>query len=243
MKFEDYYQHEKISGGYDSVRFQSKGGRIIDNRERGVVRELLGVGTKRKIIDFGCGTGRVLKMLWDSGYRNIVGADVSDSMLAETKRKVPQVKTLRASIVNPPGKLRGFDVCVSLRVIHHLDEQELGMAFQSIRALLKGGGVFIFNTNNSLSFNVIIRGVNPFRRFSKNYFYSESTIKNVLERNGFVVTKKRKVFFVPPFMLRLSNGLAPALNFFSLRIECLAGGRLCASTFWKATKTGMKRRT
>jgi len=40
-----------------------------------------------KIIDFGCGTGLVGRYLHDSGFKQIVGLDISPSMLEECSIK------------------------------------------------------------------------------------------------------------------------------------------------------------
>ncbi len=41
-----------------------------------------------KILEVGCGTGRVLKYLLDNGYKNITGVDISEKMLEIAKNKL-----------------------------------------------------------------------------------------------------------------------------------------------------------
>jgi SAM-dependent methyltransferase len=44
------------------------------------------------IVDFGCGSGRVLKILLDHGYRNLAGFDPAPSMIAAAGERLPGVK-------------------------------------------------------------------------------------------------------------------------------------------------------
>ena len=44
-----------------------------------------------RIVEFGCGYGRVLGILFDHGYRNLVGFDPAPAMIAEARKRVPDV--------------------------------------------------------------------------------------------------------------------------------------------------------
>ena len=44
------------------------------------------------IVDFGCGYGRSLGELFDSGYRNLIGFDFSPAMIAAARERFPQIR-------------------------------------------------------------------------------------------------------------------------------------------------------
>ena len=44
-----------------------------------------------RILDFGCGYGRSLGMLFEKGYRNLVGFDFSPAMIAAARERFPEI--------------------------------------------------------------------------------------------------------------------------------------------------------
>jgi len=44
------------------------------------------------IVDYGCGYGRVLKILFEHGYRNIAGFDLAPAMVEEARQRLPGVE-------------------------------------------------------------------------------------------------------------------------------------------------------
>ncbi|HEX8082533.1 MAG TPA: class I SAM-dependent methyltransferase [Jatrophihabitans sp.] len=55
-----------------------------------------------RVLDAGCGTGRVAIRLAELGYR-VVGVDVDSSMLAEARRAAPDLRWLSADLAALPG--------------------------------------------------------------------------------------------------------------------------------------------
>jgi SAM-dependent methyltransferase len=44
-----------------------------------------------RIVDVGCGYGRVLGLLFDRGYRDLIGLDPAPSMIASARRRFPEI--------------------------------------------------------------------------------------------------------------------------------------------------------
>jgi SAM-dependent methyltransferase len=44
-----------------------------------------------RIVDFGCGYGRALQILFDRGHRNLAGFDPAPAMIAEARKRLPGV--------------------------------------------------------------------------------------------------------------------------------------------------------
>ena len=45
-----------------------------------------------RILDFGCGYGRVAGLLWSHGYRNVIGVDPAPAMVAAARERFPELE-------------------------------------------------------------------------------------------------------------------------------------------------------
>ena len=68
-----------------------------------------------RILDVGCGTGSLLVLLHECGYRT-VGLDTSAGMLGEARRKLPGARLVRADAGDPPFAPGTFDVVLARHV-------------------------------------------------------------------------------------------------------------------------------
>lgn len=98
----------------------------------------------KKILDYGCGTGRLARLLALAGG-TVDGYDPTEECIAEamneeklvevTKRK-PRIFT---SDLSKLGK--NYDIILAVNVLEHLTQSEFDEAIENITALLKEGGV------------------------------------------------------------------------------------------------------
>ncbi|MGM0371949.1 MAG: class I SAM-dependent methyltransferase, partial [Halobacteriota archaeon] len=75
MKGQEFYQADAVAEAYEDKRF-SRGGRLIDRREKEAVLEALSPLADRRILEIACGTGRFTVMLAERDA-DIVGLDIS----------------------------------------------------------------------------------------------------------------------------------------------------------------------
>ncbi|OGJ42123.1 hypothetical protein A3B60_00605 [Candidatus Peregrinibacteria bacterium RIFCSPLOWO2_01_FULL_39_12] len=99
----------------------------------------------KSVLDVGCGTGRLIRLLKDRGAI-VTGADVSSEMIKIAGKKFPDVKFVSADIENLPFGDKHFDVVVAAFVIVHLGY--LQGAFDEVYRVLKDGGIFILTNIN-----------------------------------------------------------------------------------------------
>lgn len=99
-----------------------------------------------RVLDLGCGSGRVVKHLITQGIRpkNIVGADISPEMLAIAQKNVPDVRFIEADISEGIATNETFDLVTCSLVIQHLDDKQLGKALLNIRDGLTRGGILFY---------------------------------------------------------------------------------------------------
>ena len=107
---------------------------------------------KAKILDVGCGNGRLLSFLKKQGGYNIdyTGIDFSEGLLAEAKKKYSNEKFICMDMRDIEKKLEGkFDAIFSIASFHHLESfKDRVEVLESFRSHLKPGGkIFMTNWN------------------------------------------------------------------------------------------------
>jgi SAM-dependent methyltransferase len=105
---------------YAGPRFATA--RAAGRDPRTLARLLERHGVRGPILDAPCGTGRLSSTLARFGQR-VVSLDLSASMLASARERLPGA-ALQASVSALPFRERSFDVVVSCRFLHHLQERE-----------------------------------------------------------------------------------------------------------------------
>lgn len=90
----------------------------------------------KRIIDLGCGEGKLIRMLLeDKFWDEVVGMDVSWSALQTANRRLglerlppklkEKVKLIQGSLIYRDNRLKGYDVATVIEVIEHLEPSRL----------------------------------------------------------------------------------------------------------------------
>jgi 3' terminal RNA ribose 2'-O-methyltransferase Hen1 len=106
-----------------------------------VISVLRSLGAKR-VLDLGCGEGKLLKpLLAEKQLAEIVGMDVSYRSLEIAKdrlnldrlpsKQLERIKLLHGSLMYKDARLAGFDVACVIEVVEHLDPPRLA-AFERV---------------------------------------------------------------------------------------------------------------
>ena len=115
--------------------------RLNDQRMEAVASALKASGARR-VLDLGCGEGRLLRTLLPEGqFTELVGVDVSIRALERVKERLhleeaapklrERVRLLHGSLLYHDGRLAGFDAAAVVEVIEHLDPPRLA-AFERV---------------------------------------------------------------------------------------------------------------
>lgn len=119
--------------------------------EKPLIDKLFSKSLKKsaKILDAGCGTGRLLNYLCKSKVqpKNIVGVDFSPEMLAIIRRNNPKVKLIESdlSLFKPTDK---YDLIICAHVMHYLDKIGYKKTLENFYQLLNPNGkLFVILTH------------------------------------------------------------------------------------------------
>ncbi len=146
--------------------FERSAGWVTSKKLLGLHRELVrNHRSEPAALDLCCGTGLVGAHI-KSKVRNIVGLDLSPSMLARAKRRLTRVIRGNAEKLLFPDKT--FDLVICRQSLHFLDSKKLA---REIKRVLKPGG------------QVIISQTVPFNKQDSAYLYRIHITKQPLLKN------------------------------------------------------------
>ncbi len=114
----------------------------IEFQKRGLYSDLLKeVREGSKVLEVGCGTGRLLEGL--CGKARAVGLDISLKFLKIAKERLERcgIDFVYGTATNLPFRSGAFDYVITYTMMHHLTDDE---KVQSIREIKRVGGVYLF---------------------------------------------------------------------------------------------------
>lgn len=108
---------------------------------RAAVREVArAIAPGARVLDLGCGTGRLGGLL--AGRARVIGVDVSHAMLVRAQSRAPSLAGLaQGSVFRLPFRDASFDAVVSGFVLRNLDD--LGGAFREMARVTAPGGLVV----------------------------------------------------------------------------------------------------
>jgi ubiquinone/menaquinone biosynthesis C-methylase UbiE len=117
----------------------------LNSFEKGSLDKVLGNLKGKRVLDIGCGTGRVIQMLREKGAK-VVALDISEEMITATSRKFPDIECVVGDSEELPFQDESFDIVLGLFWIVHL--ADLRPSFDEVYRVLKKGGRFILSNIN-----------------------------------------------------------------------------------------------
>jgi 3' terminal RNA ribose 2'-O-methyltransferase Hen1 len=161
---------------------------LADQRMESVARALKAAGAKR-VLDLGCGEGRLLrKLLADSFFEQVVGVDASMAVLSRAKERLglerlpdaqrARLQLLHSSLTYRDGRLAGFDGAAVVEVVEHLDPERL-VAFERSAFEFASPGIVALTTPNA-EYNVRFRSLpaGQFRHADHRFEWNRKDFRN-----------------------------------------------------------------
>ena len=101
------------------------------------------VRAEEKILDLGCGNGRLFEFLKDKNV-DYFGVDFSEKLIEIAKKRFPEAKFQVADALNLPFSENTFDKVYSIAVLHQIPSQNFRLKFlKEAKRVLKPNGLLI----------------------------------------------------------------------------------------------------
>ncbi|VXA94121.1 Methyltransferase type 11 [Flavobacterium sp. 9AF] len=177
--------YDDLAKHYDENRFNNSYGKYIDKQERKFLKESILKNKYKKILDLGCGTGRLLDFA-------SFGADISSEMLTKAREKFPSKELQLGSVTAIPYKEESLDVIYSFHVIMHLDKQITKDFLKESHSKLKDKGILIFDFPSKT--RRLLVNYQPNSWHGANHFTIKE-IKELIESNWEIKRTRGFLFF------------------------------------------------
>ncbi|MFB6122702.1 MAG: class I SAM-dependent methyltransferase [Haloferacaceae archaeon] len=232
MKGKEWYQADEVAQEYDTKRF-SKGGRLIDRREKQAVLDALGPVEGQDVLEIACGTGRFTVMLAERGA-NIVGLDISAAMLSQGREKAraagvaDHIEFMRGDAARLPFPDDHFDAVFAMRFFHLADTPA---KFLTEMARVSKEQVF-FDTFNDRSTRVLYNWLLPMG----SRLYSRDEVTQLLSDSNLALDGEAHDFVFPyGFYRKIPNDIADEFRSVDHAIlESGLGAKLASVSYWDA---------
>ena len=161
---------------------------------------VLGVQGKH-ILDVGCGTGDMLRRFSGERAARLVGLDQSEGMLAKARElsaEEDKIAYLAGSAESLPFDDAEFDIVTSCIAFHHFPDPDTAVS-EMYRVLKPGGRLFVCDLTQQglLGRAMLLYG----KHKADDHYFTEMTMKALLEEAGFREVASERVFSFPPAML------------------------------------------
>ncbi|MEF8773875.1 MAG: class I SAM-dependent methyltransferase [Halobacteriales archaeon] len=232
MKGQEWYQADEVAEAYESKRF-SRGGRIIDRREKEAVLDAVEPVEDRDVLEIASGTGRFTVMLAERGA-DVVGLDISEPMLQQGREKAgaagvaDRVTFMRGDAGRLPFPDDHFDVVYAMRFFHLADTPA---AYLTEMRRVARETVF-FDTFNGRSFRTLYNWALPMG----SRLYARSQVEKLLVDADLRLVEDEHDFVLPyGFYRKISGSLARQFRSLDTAIGATpVGDRLASVSFWTA---------
>ena len=205
--------------------------------QRRVIMLTRHIETGMRVLEIGCGTGELTKLLQNKNSR-IISIDVSFDLIRIAKTKVisDKIAFLLQDACNLGFVANSFDTIIGSSVLHHL---EVDKALKEFYRVLKSGGSIFLTEPNMMNPQMAVQKNIPFLKKIAGESPDETaflrwSLKKKLERIGFKDIELKNFDFLHPAIPR---AMIPVIRYLGSFMESLPVIReVAGSIYIKARK-------
>jgi len=233
VKGQEWYQATEVAEEYEEKRF-SRGGRIIDRREKQAVLDAIGPVDGKRVLEIACGTGRFTVMLAERGA-DIVGLDISAAMLQQGRHKArnagvaDHLEFMRGDAARLPFPDDHFDTVFAMRFFHLANTPA---SFLSEMCRVSKNQVF-FDTFAGPSTRSLYNWLLPMG----SRLYSLEDVQKLLGETGLSLVDSDHDWVLPyGFYRKIPDAIASRIRNMDTTIgDSMFGDKLASVSYWNAS--------
>ncbi len=213
----DHYAQTYRDAHQESVRISGEAPEFFAEHKLGCL-ERAGVSASQRVLDYGCGTGSLTRLL-SARFQVVAGYDPSEQSLSLARQQAP-----KATFYGDEGSIpdERFDVAILSGVLHHVPPPERASVLaQVVRKLEPGGRLFVFEHN---PYNPLTRrAVNACPFDDDAILLPPREVRALLQGASLRAVQQDYVLFFPRALAALRQ-LEPLLRGFPLGAQTLTMG-------------------
>lgn len=201
----DYLLYTRSAGEYDRVRFRGMAGNWGHRRQLAALRSLCGDWRGKRVLEIGCGTGRITEAIASWGA-DVTATDITCEMIDVARARfqgcdVPGTVEFRVmSVFEIDVDLSSYDYVIMINVLGRLSEP--GRAIKEIASRMSRGGRFVFTfpctTSVLLPFALLVNArKRSLSRDVTSRWYTPTAIEDYCHSAGLDVTRYKGNHYVP----------------------------------------------
>lgn len=137
-----YYSH-RVARGYDTGFELSMLGKISGARARILAALLATPGRVERVLDAGCGSGRLAAALSARKVPEVWGLDPSPYLLQIAAARAPEAKFVQGTVEDCPFDDESFDAIGSCFLFHELPADAAERGIRHLHRILRKGGTLV----------------------------------------------------------------------------------------------------
>ncbi len=183
MKLLNYYKKQSLT--YDKERDKNEYFKIIEDITKKALLDNIYLNKKIKVLDIGCGTGRIIGLFKNNKNIKAYGIDITPSMLNIAKKKLKSYKNitlLEGNAESLPFKKNYFDVVYSFKTLPHV--KDLDKAIKEVNRVSKRNSMIFLEFYNKKSMRRLTSNIKTYTKW-----HSVEEIVNLLNNNNMKTLK------------------------------------------------------
>jgi len=145
---QNIYDDPQFFEGYSQLRRHESG--LNAAVDQPAMRALLPPLANKRVLDLGCGFGKMCRYAIDQGAASVVGVDLSARMLAKAREdtadaRISYVQSALEDLAFAPAS---FDLVVSSLALHYVERFDQVCA--NVKSWLVSGGAFVFSVEHPM---------------------------------------------------------------------------------------------
>jgi len=145
---QNIYDDPKFFEGYSQLRRRESGLNMAVDQP--AIRSLLPPLAKQRVLDLGCGFGKMCRYAIESGAVSVVGVDISTKMLAKAREDTTdaRISYVRSALEDLSFAPASFDVVASSLALHYIERFDSVCA--NVKSWLVAGVAFVFSVEHPM---------------------------------------------------------------------------------------------